>query len=78
MCAVASGSWGGQRPSLASYVAVTGPTGGATASPEGGNVGYPLFEDSDQARELPRVDGKRCRHIKVAESWMVDSRQCGE
>jgi len=34
MCAVASGSWGGQRPSLASYVAVTGPTGGATASPE--------------------------------------------
>ncbi len=41
MCAVASGSWGGQRPSLASYVAVTGPTDGAPAPPEGGNVGYP-------------------------------------
>ena len=37
-----SGSWGGQRPSLASYVAVTGPTGGATAPPEGGRV---VFSD---------------------------------
>jgi len=35
------GFWGGQRPSLAAYVAVTGPTGGAAAPPEGGNVGYP-------------------------------------
>jgi len=26
------GSWGGQRPSLAPYVAVTGPTGGAPAA----------------------------------------------
>jgi hypothetical protein len=44
MCAVASGSggsWGGQRPSLAAYVAVTGPTGGPAAPPEGGNAGYP-------------------------------------
>jgi len=45
-----SGSWGGQRPSLASYVAVTGPTGGATAPPEGGNVGYPLRRLPDAAR----------------------------
>jgi len=32
---------GGRRPSLAAYVAVTGPTSGAAAPPEGGNVGYP-------------------------------------
>ncbi|MEK7387159.1 MAG: hypothetical protein AABZ83_12015 [candidate division NC10 bacterium] len=40
--AVASGSWGGQRPSLASYVAVTEPTDGAPAPPEGGS-GYALL-----------------------------------
>ena len=32
---------GGQCLSMTDYVAVTGPTDGAPAPPEGGNVGYP-------------------------------------
>jgi hypothetical protein len=40
MCTVASAPWGVPRPSLADYVMVTGPTGGAIAPPEDPNVGY--------------------------------------
>ena len=35
----ANGAWGGQRPSLAPYVTVTGPTDGATAV--GASEGHP-------------------------------------
>jgi hypothetical protein len=38
MCAVASGSWGGRRPSLAPYVAVTGTTGGGAVG--GAKIGF--------------------------------------
>jgi hypothetical protein len=38
MCAVPSGSWGGQCPSVAPYVTGMGPTDGATAPPEGVHV----------------------------------------
>ena len=42
MCAVASGSWGGPRPSIGEYVTGTGPTRGR-AVPEGVHVDYPPF-----------------------------------
>src|SRR2546425_8582314 len=54
------GFWGRQRPSLAAYVAVTGPTGGAAAPPEGGNVGYPL------SREARRVSGGAAGSLRRA------------
>jgi hypothetical protein len=43
------GIWllGGQRLSLAAYITVTGARGGATAPPEGGNVGYPREETAE-------------------------------
>jgi len=46
-----------QRPSLASYVTVTGPTDGAPAPPEGGNVGYPLGIDSSNQQLLTYCQG---------------------
>ena len=51
------GFWGGQRPSLAAYVAVTGPTGGAAAPPEGGYDAFGparMFWDTDITRPLCR------------------------
>ena len=38
------GSWSGRCLSLAPYVTGTGPTDGATAPPEGANVGHPHQE----------------------------------
>jgi hypothetical protein len=38
--AVASGSWGGQRPSRGDYVMVTRATDGATAAAGGANVAF--------------------------------------
>src|SRR6058998_1829734 len=50
-CGIAPGSWGGQRASLAPYVAVTGPTGGAPAA--AGCLKLPTLHVAPVARAAP-------------------------
>ena len=73
MCAVAAGSRGVPRPSVAAYVAVTAPTGWAAAPPEGGecgNVAYPL------RRERPGRGRHRGARLRRAHGQARD-RHCG-
>jgi hypothetical protein len=48
-----SGSWGGRCLSMAPYVTGTGPTDGASAPPEGANVGYPPPSTSPTSGAVP-------------------------
>ena len=43
-------SWGGPRPSLGGYVTGMGSADGATAPPEGTNVGYPRAHSHRRSR----------------------------